>query len=133
MVVSRISKAARAFWSACYLFFLLSGIVAFFAPSQIIDRELITILVYGWSVFLTVGGGMCLGGKLRGNWTGEMIGLPMLSAANYIFALVLFVAGTSSAAIAVGGIFCGIGTAFVGRWIELRWLIKKTREVSSEH
>lgn len=133
MVVSRISKVARAVWAACYLFFLLAGIVAFLSPAQIIDRVLVEFLVYSWASFLTAGGGLCLGGKLRGNWAGEVVGLPLLSVANYVFGLLLFFAGTSSAAIAVGGIFCGIATAFVGRWIELRRLAKDNQEVNSEY
>ena len=132
-MLSRTSKAARISWSVAYLCFTVAGVLAFFSPSQIIDRTLVEILVYGWAAFLTTGGGLSLGGKLRNNWAGEIIGLPLLSAANYVFGLLLLFAGTSSAALAVGGIFCGIATGFVGRWIELRRLAKSNQEVSSEH
>jgi hypothetical protein len=131
-MISKTSRVARAAWSVAYFFFLLAGIVAFFSPSQVLERTLIEILVYAWAVFLTIGGGLCFGGKLRGNWVGEIIGLPLLSAANYIFGALLLVAGTSSAAIAIGGIFCGTGTAFVGRWIELHKLAKINQGVNSE-
>lgn len=132
-MISRTSKIARVFWAVAYLLFMLSGIVAFFSPSQVINRTLIELLVYGWAAFLTAGGGLSFGGKLRNNWAGELIGLPLLSAANYIFGLLLFAAGTTTAAIAVGGIFCGMATGFVGRWIELRKLAKDNQEVNSEH
>jgi hypothetical protein len=131
-MISRTSRAARASWSVAYLFFLLAGIVAFYSPSQIISRTLIEILVYVWAVFLTAGGGLCFGGKIRNNWAGEIIGLPLLSAANYIFGILLLTNGTTSAAIAIGGIFNGIATAFVGRWIELRHLAKSNQGVNSE-
>lgn len=131
-MISRTSKAARTSWAVAYLFFLLAGIVAFFAPSQVIATALIEALTYGWAGFLTVGGGFCLGGKLRGNWAGEIIGLPPLSAANYIFGILLLVEGKTSAAIAVGAMFCGLGTALLGRWIELRKLAQDNQGVNDE-
>lgn len=130
-MISRTSKTARAFWSLAYFLFLLAGIVAFFVPVQTLERQLIEILVYLWSGFLTAGSASCLFGKLRANWAGEIIGLPLLSAANYIFGLLLLIAGISPAAIAIGGMYCAVGTALVGRWIELRRLAKDNREVNS--
>jgi len=129
---SRTSKGARISWTIAYLFFLLAGIVAFFAPFQAIERTLVEVLVYGWASFLTAGAALCFVGKLRGNWVGEIIGLPLLSAANYIFGVLLLVAVHTPTAVAVGGIFCGVGTAMVGRWIELHELAKLNREVNSE-
>jgi hypothetical protein len=131
-VISRTNKWAKWSWSVGYMFFLTAGIVAFFSPSQIISKALIELLVYGWASFLTIGGGLCLGGKLRGNWSGEIIGLPLLSAANYIFGILILLTNTSSAAIAAGGIFCGVATSFVGRWIELHELAKINRGVNDE-
>lgn len=131
-MISRVSKAARVIWAVAYLFMLLSGVVAFFSPSQLVEKALVEALVYGWALFLTVGGGLCFGGKLRGNWAGELIGLPVLSAANYAFGGVLFSEGTSTAAIAIGGMFCGMGTAFIGRWMELRRLAHANQGVNSE-
>lgn len=128
---SRTSKTARVLWSLAYLFFLLAGVLAFFSPSQIVDRELIEFFVYLWAIFLTVGGGLCFGGKLRGNWVGEIIGLPMVSAANYIFGILLWVAGTTSAAVAIGAMFLGVGTALIGRWVELRKLARANQGVNS--
>lgn len=130
-MISRTSKIARVSWATAYLFFLLSGIVAFIVPIQIADRALLESFVYGWAAFLTIGGGLCLGGKLRNNWAGELIGLPPLSAANYIFGALLFFEGTSSAAIAIGGMFVGVATAFVGRWVELHRLAKDNQGVNS--
>jgi hypothetical protein len=115
-----------------YLFFLLSGILAFFSPSKLIESTLVEALVYAWAFFLVAGGALCLGGKARNNWGGEIIGLPLLSAACSIFGVVIFVRGTSSAAIAVGGIFCGFTVVFLGRWLEVRKLAKVNHEVNSE-
>lgn len=115
-----------------YLFFTLAGIVALFSPSQVIVNALVKLLVYAWCAFLITGGGSSLAGKLLGNWAGELIGLPLLSAANYVFGILLLLRGTSPASFAVGGILCGIGTAFVGRWIELRQLAKENQGVNSE-
>jgi hypothetical protein len=130
-VISRTSRMARFSWSVAYLCFLLAGIVAFFSPSQIVERTLIEILVYLWAMFLTIGGGLCFGGKLRGNWAGELIGLLPLSAANYVFGTVLLTSGSSSAAFAIGGMFCGVGTAFVGRWLELKRLARENQGVNN--
>jgi hypothetical protein len=128
---SRTSKAARVSWSVAYAFFLLAGVVAFFAPSQLIVNALIEALAYAWATFLTVGGGLCFGGKLKGNWAGEILGLPLLSAASYIFGILLLVRGSSSATIAIGAMFCGVGTTMVGRWIEIRRLAKYNQGVNS--
>jgi hypothetical protein len=130
-VISRTSKIARTSWATAYAFFLLAGIFAFFVPVQIVNRELLEILVYGWAFFLTIGSALSLGGKLRNNWAGEIIGLPLLSAANCIFGLILLLEGTSSAAIAIGGMFMGVATAFVGRWVELHRLAKDNQGVNS--
>lgn len=131
-MISRTSKVARVSWAMAYLFFLLAGIFVFFIPVQIVDRELLEAFVYGWAVFLTVGGGLCLGGKLRNNWAGELIGLFPLSAANYIFGSLLLFEGTTPASIAVGAMFMGVGTAFIGRWIELHRISKYNQGVNSE-
>jgi hypothetical protein len=128
---SRTSKAARVSWLVAYAFFLLAGIVALFAPSQLIVNALIEVLAYAWATFLTAGGGLCFGGKLKGNWAGEILGLPLLSAASYIFGILLLVRGSSSAAIAIGAMFCGVGTMMVGRWVEIRRLAKYNQGVNS--
>jgi hypothetical protein len=130
-VISRTSKIARTSWAFAYLFFLVSGVFALFVPLQIVDRALLEFLVYGWAGFLTIGGGLCLGGKLRNNWAGELIGLPLLSAANYILGALLIFESSSSAAIAIGAMFVGVGTAFIGRWVELHRLAKDNQGVNS--
>lgn len=131
-MISRSSRSARISWAVAYAFFLLAGLVAFFSPAQILENALMRVLVYAWAFFLTSGGGLCFGGKLRGNWAGEVIGLPLLSAANYIFGGLLLLRGSSSAAIAVGAIFCGIATALIGRWVELRKLARDNQEVNRD-
>lgn len=130
-MISRTSRAARISWSVAYAFFLSAGVVAFFAPSQLISSALIDTLTYAWAGSLTLGGGLCFGGKLGGNWVGEIIGLPLLSAASYIFGVLLLIRGSTSAAIAIGGMFCGVGTALVGRWIEIRRLAQDNQGVNS--
>lgn len=130
-MISRTNKVARISWAVAYLFFLLSGIIAFFVPVQIVDRELVEGLVYLWAIFLTAGGALCLLGKLRNTWAGELVGLFPLSAANYIFGSLLLLEGTSSAAIAIGAMFMGVGTAFVGRWVELHRISKYNQGVNS--
>lgn len=131
-MISQTSKATRISWGTAYLFFTLAGIVAVFSPSQVILTTLVKLLVYVWCSFLILGGGASLTGKLVGNWAGELIGLPLLSAASYVFGILLLVSGSTWAAIAIGGIFCGIGTAFVGRWIELRTVAKINQGVNNE-
>lgn len=131
-MISQTSRATRISWATAYLFFTLAGIVAMFSPAQIVVATLVRVLVYTWASFLLLGGGSSLAGKVAGNWAGELIGLPLLSAANYVFGILLLVSGSTLAAIAIGGIFCGIGTAFIGRWIELRTVAKINQGVNSE-
>lgn len=130
-MISRTSKAARISWSVAYVFFLLAGIVALLSPSQLVAQTLVEILVYAWASFLMAGGALCFIGKLRNTWAGEIVGLPLLSAASYVFGILLWMAGTSAAAIAIGGMFIGVGTAFVGRWIELRKLAQDNQGVNN--
>jgi hypothetical protein len=131
-MISRTSKMARTFYIVAYLLFLLAGVVAFFAPSRILSQPLVGLLVYGWATFLTVGSFLCLLGKFRGNWAGEIVGLPLLGVSSWIFGVLLFFEGTSPAAFAVGGIFCGMATLFGGRWTELMKLAKANQGVNSD-
>ena len=130
-MISRSSKVARAAWAVCYLFFLVAGVIAFFLPAQVLMKVLVTTLVYTWASTLTVGGGVCLYGKLRGTWAGEIIGLPFLCGSNWIFGILLLLEGSTSAAIAIGFLFCGVGAGLIGRWLELRKLAKANMEVNS--
>lgn len=124
-MMSPTSKAARLWWSVTYLLFALAGIVAFFTPLRTIEGALVRILVYSWAAFMTFGGCFSLGGKLRKAWAGELIGLPALSAANYVLGAILVMQGATIGSILFGGIFVGMGTAFVGRWTELWHLSRR--------
>lgn len=124
------SKVARVFWAVSYLFLFLAGCVAFFTPLQTVEGALVKALVYAWALFLTFGGLVSFIGKLRNSWVGEMIGLPALSAANYVLGLLLLGRGSSNVAVIIfGGIFLGMGTAFIGRWVELYNLSKVSKPI----
>jgi hypothetical protein len=130
-MISRTSKAARVTWSLAYFFVSLAGILAFFTPAQIVDRVLVEASVYLWAGFLSVGGLLSLGGKLRNTWAGEIIGLPLLAAANCVFGALIWFASSTAAALAIGSMFFGVATAFVARWIELKKLAKENQGVNN--
>jgi hypothetical protein len=121
------SKVARWTWCVAYLFFLLAGLVAFFSPSQVLVTVLLKTLVYGWAGFLCVGGMFCFYGRLRNTWSGEIVGLPLLSTSNLIFSVLLFSRATSPATIAIGGIFFGMAIALSARWVEV-WKVSKINQ-----
>jgi len=121
----------RAAYLLTYLFFFVAGIFAFFYPAQAILDALKSSLTYAWAGFLTVGGGLAMWSPLRNTWSGELIGLPLLSASHMIFGLALLGFGKTAAAIAVGLVFCGIGSGFIGRWLEIRGKAKMLRGVGN--
>lgn len=128
----RTGRAVRILWAAAYACFTFAGVVAFFSPSQLIASTLIKVFVYGWASFLTAGGGLCFIGKTRDSWAGEIVGLPMLSTANLIFGFLLLSQRPTSASIAIGGMFCGVGIALISRWVEMRRLAKVNEGVNRE-
>lgn len=130
-MMSRTSRPIKWAYILAYLFFMLAGIAAMYAPSQILLNALLRAFVYAWALFLIAGGLACLFGKLRDKWDGEVIGLPLLSTSHFIFGFLLIFKGATSASLAIGGIFCGIGIAWIGRWLELRKLSRLNQEVNS--
>lgn len=122
-------RSIRVVYSAMYSLFLVAGVIAFFYPAQSIMNALQSGLVYTWAAFLAGGGGTSLYAAVRNKWSGEMIGLPMLSAANAIFGSAVVAYGSSNASYAIGLIFWGIAFGLFGRWLELRRLVKRAQEV----
>jgi len=121
----------RAIFIASYFLFMVSGVFAFFFPAQVITSALQGTAVYVWASFLTTGGGMSLYSPLRNNWRGELVGLPLLSAANAIFGTALIGYGTTNAASAVGLAFWALGLLLLGHWVELRGKTRIARRVGN--
>jgi len=123
-------KRIKAKWPyiLMYGFFVVAGVLAFIYPTRAILDALQTYLVYLWSSFLFLGSVLSLYGALRDRYSGEIIGLPLLATANAIFGTALLAYGSSPAAYAIGCIFWGIGFGLLGRWFEMKAILKIARE-----
>lgn len=121
----------RAKWPyvMMYAFYVIAGALTFIYPTQAILDALQSAFIYLWSIFIFGGSSLSLYGSLRDRFSGEVIGLPLLSAGNAIFGTALVGYGKTSAAVAVGLIFWGIACGMIGRWIEMRALVRIAREV----
>lgn len=112
-----------------YGFYLIAGLWAIWLPSQAILTALQAGLTYLWCGFMALGGGLSLYGSLRGQLSGELIGIPLLSASNMIFAFAIFGYTSSPTAFSVGYVFLGVGLGLFDRWAEIRVLLKLTRNL----
>lgn len=120
----RSDKKNRAAYAGMYLLLLVAGVFFLFYPSQVILNSLQTGLVLLWSIFMITGGASSLFGVLRNRWHGEVIGLPLLSASNSIFAIALFAYAHTAPPYGFGLIFMAFSFGLLARWRELRKLVK---------
>jgi len=111
-----------------YSFYVVAGVLAFIYPTRAILDALQIYLAYLWSSFLFFGSALSLYGSLRDRISGEIVGLPLLATANAIFGTALLAYGVSPAAYAIGLIFWGVGFGLVGRWFEMKAILKIARE-----
>lgn len=120
----RSDKRNRFIYGGMYSLLLVAGAFFAFYPSQAILNALQSGLVYAWSGFLVTGGMSSFYGVARNKWHGEMIGLPLLSAANAIFAVALFLYAQTTPSYGFGLIFMAFSFGCLARWRELRRLVK---------
>jgi hypothetical protein len=125
-------KHRRWALTGMYFFFLTAGTLAFVFPSQAILTALQAGLTYLWASFLFLGSLLSFVARLRGRVGGELIGIPLLSASNVIFALALWGFAENSAGYAFGCIFFGLGIGILDRWTYVRRLVKAVRRAELE-
>lgn len=103
-------------WSrvAAYLMMMTGGATSFAIPVESI-KESTGWVVYLWATFLLVGGMLSSYGAFTDRWIGELLGLPLISAAFGVYAVVLAFARTITGAAAALA-FAGIGLFLFARW-----------------
>jgi hypothetical protein len=114
---------------------LLTGAGTWFLiePSQLLHSQMGTV-VYGWAVFLVLGGMLCLVGILTKVWIGEFTGLVLLFFGNLAWATVLIGAAqaprASNTSAKYGLVLIAFALcAFAYRWGEIRTKIKQAADV----
>ena len=108
-----------------YLMMAAGGATAFAIPAPSIQAATGWV-VYLWAAFLLAGGSLCAYGALTDRWIGEYTGLPLISSAFGVYAVVLVLSfyllwlfgrmddtapGAILSAVVVLGFPCAIGAA----------------------
>jgi hypothetical protein len=75
-----------------YTLMAAGGVAAVFVPTPSV-RLAAGALVYLWAAFLAVGGTLAAVGAITDRWLGEHLGLPLISAAWAVYAVVLALGG----------------------------------------
>lgn len=112
----------------------LAGAGAWFVaePSGLLESAMGTT-IYGWALFLVIGGVLCLVGTLTKLWIGEFLGLVLLWFGNFAWAVVLVgsafspTAGNTSAKYGLTLLSLSMA-AFAYRWFEIR---EKVRDAAA--
>jgi hypothetical protein len=124
-----ISRAALA---ASYSGLTVTGLWFITEPSSLLATAMGTT-IYVWSLFLIVGGVLCLVGTLTKLWIGEFTGLILLFTGNAAWAFVLMglafspQANNTSAKYGLALLSLSL-SAFAYRWGEIR---EKVRDAAS--
>ncbi|MEW2474599.1 hypothetical protein AB0875_12490 [Micromonospora gifhornensis] len=103
-------------WSrvAGYTMMAAAGIGAAAYPTPSV-QEATGPLVYLWAAFLAVGGLLAAFGATTDRWIGELLGLPLLSAAFSVYAVVL-ASASAPASVVAALVLGGFALLLVGRW-----------------
>lgn len=107
-----------------YLSFLVGGVVAMFYPTNAVLTAMERGLAYAWAGTLASGGALAFVGCVRGGLAGENVGIPLCASANWMFAVAVLTNGASTASIAVAIVFLGVGFGILGRWRDIRALLR---------
>lgn len=103
LVASRIARGTQ------YVGLTAAGAWLMTTPTALLHTAMGTV-VYGWALFLVLGGTLCTLGTATKLWIGEFTGLVLLMTANLTWGLALIQAGQSSAkyGIVLVAWFCGL-------------------------
>jgi hypothetical protein len=115
-----------------YLCLTFTGIIVAIAPSPTAQQQLRFFLPV-WFVFFIVGGSSSALGIVLGRWSGEAVGLPLLSSALLIYAMILVIrvqgGGVTAPLIAFSLLLAGFGFGLLGRWFDVLKLLQAAREL----
>jgi hypothetical protein len=127
---------SRMALAASYTGLTLTGLWFITEPSSLLATAMGTT-VYVWSLFLIVGGVLCLVGTVTRLWIGEFTGLTLLFFGNAAWACVLIGLGFSPQASSTSAKY-GLAllslslSAFAYRWGEIREKVRGAAAVGKE-
>lgn len=111
-----------------YVLWIAAGILLTASPSDIIADKTSGYVVYLWAIFMMLGGISCFVGAVSDRWLGEYAGLPLVISTLWLYGGILTAAGftgeLSYVRLAIGLLFISFGFKALGRWQDIRDLIK---------
>ena len=127
-----IPRGSRIALGTSYAGLTTAGVWFASAPSALLQSTM-GALVYGWAIFLLVGGTLCLVGILTRLWIGEFTGLVLLFFGNAAWACALvgvaFSPGASSTSAKYGLVLLSLSfAAFAVRWFQIREKVSTAAE-----
>lgn len=115
-----------------YSLWVIAGILLTASPSEIIAGNTSGYIVYVWAIFMMVGGIFSFIGAATDRWIGEYTGLPLVISTLWLYGGILTVASFtgefSYVRLAIGLLFVSFGLKALGRWQDIRDLVKAHRE-----
>lgn len=115
----------RAKWPLLlmYLVLVAAGVVSLVKPSPLVYSLIPGWVTIVWACFFTAGGAASAIGVARGDWAGEVIGLPLASSACALYSGALLVQATAFDQAAGAVVFVALLSAAYALGLAERWLI----------
>lgn len=126
-------RPARIALGASYSGLAAAGAWFVAEPSGLLQSSMGTV-IYGWALFLVIGGLLCLVGTVTKLWIGEFTGLVLLWFGNFAWAVVLVgaafspTAGNTSAKYGLTLLSLSMA-AFAYRWLEIREKVRSAAAI----
>lgn len=118
-----------------YVVLVAAGVVSLVAPSRLVYSLIPGWVTVVWACFFVAGGGAAAVGVVRGDWAGEVIGLPLAASACALYSGALLVQATafsgrvSGAVVFVALLSAAYALGLAERWLTASSLLRITRRV----
>lgn len=133
MISEQFTHRLKLRWAILIKYLCLSttGVLAAISPSQAAEEQLQFFLTI-WIVFFVVGAVASTLGIILGRWSGEAFGLPLLSSALIIYAIILMVRFQAGQLplLAFAFMIMGFGFGLLGRWLDVLKLLRAARRTN---
>lgn len=113
----------RALRGLAYAMLALAGACGFVLWPRTLG-SLLGLMTFVWAAFLLVGGLLGVWGSLWDRWLGELAGIPLLVSALCVYGTALWVSGRTAVAGAIGSLMWALAFSLLGRWRDVRGLVK---------
>lgn len=116
-----------------YVMLTVAGVVSLARPSPVVYSLIPPWVTVAWAAFFALGGACSAVGVLRGDWAGEVIGLPLACSACALYSAALFVQASaypervSGAAWFVGLLVAAYAAGLGERWRNTWSLLRMSR------